>query len=73
MAWLLLIVISKLWPSLGACAASWVPMLPPAPGRLSITTEPPSTSASLCPTTRPTMSLVPPAACGTSITIVRLG
>ena len=73
MAWLLLMVMSSVWPSLLALAASCVPMLPPAPGRFSTTTEAPSTSLSFWLTTRPTMSLVPPAACGTIMTIGRLG
>ncbi len=48
-------------------------MVPPAPGRFSTTALPPSFSASFWLTTRPTMSLVPPAAWGTIITMGRLG
>src|SRR5262249_24739321 len=40
-------------------------MLPPAPPRLSITTGWPRLSWSFCPSTRPTMSVPPPAGYGT--------
>ena len=73
MAWLLLMVISNVWPSLAALATAWVPMLPPAPGRFSTTVPTDSFSPSFCATIRPTMSLVPPAAWGTTSTMGRAG
>ena len=48
-------------------------MLPPAPGLFSTTTLAPMTSPSFCDTMRPTMSLVPPVACGTTTVMGRVG
>src|SRR5688572_12665446 len=53
-------ISSSVCPSAVAFAASLVPMIPPAPPRLSITTLWPSRSPSCWPMARPTTSLLPP-------------
>ena len=65
MACVLLMVNSSVYPSWGALAASAVPMVPPAPGRLSITNDWPSSCATFCATTRATKSVAPLAGNGT--------
>ena len=49
-------------PSGAERATFSVPIIPPAPGRLSATTVTPSGSASPFPSTRPSVSTTPPGA-----------
>jgi hypothetical protein len=58
--------ISSVWPSGGAFATRSMPMLPPAPARLSTTTAWPHFSDSFWPTIRASASDAPPGACGTT-------
>ncbi len=51
--------MSSVYPSGGLLATRSEPMLPPAPGRLSTTTDWPSDSVSLCAAARASMSVVP--------------
>jgi hypothetical protein len=51
---------SSVYPSGAAFAASFVPMMLPAPPRLSMTTLWPSRSPSCMPMERPTTSFEPP-------------
>src|SRR6185436_11693875 len=53
-------ISSSVYPSGGDFAACSVPMMPPAPPRLSITTPWPRRSLSCWPMARPTTSLLPP-------------
>ena len=57
---------SRVKPSGGALATSSAPTLPPAPVLLSTTKVPPIDSVRSWATTRPRMSVVPPAANGTT-------
>jgi hypothetical protein len=68
-----LLVNSTVWPSGGALAASAMPMLPPAPARLSMTTGCPHDSDIFCPITRAATSVGPPGANGTMKRIARVG
>jgi hypothetical protein len=59
-------VTSRVWPSGGDLATMSVPITVLPPGRLSTTTGWPHISLSFCATMRPTMSVLPPAAKGTT-------
>src|SRR5262249_4082784 len=48
------------WPSGQAFAGGAAPILPPAPGRFSMTTFCPHASVSFCARMRPSVSMVPP-------------
>jgi hypothetical protein len=56
------------YPSAGDLTKSIAPITPPPPGRLSITTFCPQLSVSFCPSSRPRMSVGPPA--GKDMTIL---
>jgi len=60
-------------PSGSARAAIALPMVPPAPPRLSTTIDWPSTSLILSAMIRPTMVVLPPGGNGTISVIGRLG
>src|SRR5688572_24506424 len=68
-----MLLTSMVCPSAGALAASSVPIVPPAPPRLSTTTGTPRASLSRCATMRPTISLPPPGGNGTMKRTGRLG
>jgi hypothetical protein len=53
--------MKSVYPSGGACAAISVPMLLPPPGRFSTKNDWPSLSLRYCATSRPMMSVDPPA------------
>ena len=55
---------STVYPSAGAFATTVLPRVPPAPGRLSTTTDCFHASPSDCAIMRPTISLPPPGASG---------
>jgi hypothetical protein len=55
----LMVCISRVWPSGSACATTWLPMLPPAPGRFSTTTCWPRRRPSGSLSSRAAMSVVP--------------
>src|SRR5687767_1071075 len=65
MARLLVWPSTKVYPSAGDLAAASRPRLPPEPGLLSMTTVQPVFVASFCATSRPMMSVPPPAGNGT--------
>ena len=54
-------------------ATALVPTVPPAPGRLSITTFSPSTSLILSAMARPTIEVLPPGANGMTSVTARVG
>ena len=60
-------------PQWGDFATMPAPMVPPAPARLSTTTDWPSRAARFCASGRPTRSVVPPAANGTTKVIGLVG
>ena len=64
---------SRVWPSAGARATASLPMVPPAPGRFSTTMGWPRIVDSRWATTREELSVMPPAAKGTTQTRPRLG
>jgi hypothetical protein len=70
---MLLAVSSSVWPSGFAFATNAVPMLPPAPGRLSTRNCRFITTDSFCAITRAIASLAPPVACGTMKVTGRFG
>ena len=59
--------IRKWWPSLGALATSLAPLLPPAPGLFSTMKVWPKTFCNSGAKARARMSVVPPAANGTTM------
>src|SRR5262245_1892209 len=61
--------MTSVWPSGSAFAAAAVPIMVPAPGRVSTITGWPHCSVSFCPMTRARMSVDPPGANGTIILI----
>jgi hypothetical protein len=63
------LVCMSVWPSGALRATASVPIVPPDPGRFSTITEAPSAFPSSSPTSRPSVSPVPPAASGTMILI----
>jgi hypothetical protein len=65
--------ISSVWPSGAALATSAVPMLPPAPARLSTTTVCFQISPSFCASRRATTSVLPPGAKGTTRVTLLVG
>jgi len=68
-----LVPMSSVYPSGLALAAISVPMLPPMPERLPITTDWPQASASLGPAARASRSTTLPGGNGATIRIGRLG
>jgi len=68
MAWLLA-TRASMWPSGAALATASVPMMPVAPGLLSMTTAWPQASVSFCPTRRAVMSMAPPGDAGMTMVI----
>src|SRR5476651_2623321 len=64
---------SRVWPSGVALATSALPITPPAPDLLSITTDWPQAVCRYWPSRRPATSVVPPGAAGTTIRMVWLG
>ena len=65
--------ISSVWPSAGERATSLAPRLPPAPGLLSTMKGWPNTRPSSGASARARMSVVPPAAKGTTMRTGLLG
>ena len=57
----------KLWPSGGIAAENSMPTIEPAPARFSITTVWPSRLPRSAPSSRATMSVLPPGAQGTTM------
>ena len=73
MALVLLVPISKVWPSAGSRMNAAVPILPPAPALFSTITGWPRRSPSFWPSTRAITSVAPPGAHGTTILIGLVG
>lgn len=66
-----LAIINRVWPSGAARAATWVPILPLAPGLLSTTTGWPQCRVSSAPSARARISMPVPGLYGTMMVIGR--